>query len=122
MENPLADLLNAVASLNNSDKPAEVAYSRPDLNREDRKGVPEVIYAGSKTPEQVIRIAEAFLNARGRAILSRVGPELQARLAEAYARAEHLAPGDRIVHVDANQPIDEVVIACSDAVDQLLRA
>jgi dTMP kinase len=48
--------------------------------------------------------------------------ELQTRLAEAYARAEHLAPGDRIVHVDANKPIDEVVTACSDAVDQLLRA
>jgi len=85
LENPLADLLNAVASLSSSEKPAEVAHSRPDLNREDRKGVPEVILAGSKSPDQVIRIAEAFLAARGRAILSRVGPELQARLEERFA-------------------------------------
>ncbi len=85
MENPLADLLNAVASLKVSDDGAEVAHARPDFNREDRKGVPEVIYAGSKTPEQAIRIAEAFLEARGRAILSRVSPELEARLAERFA-------------------------------------
>jgi dTMP kinase len=48
--------------------------------------------------------------------------ELQARLAEAYARAEQLVPSDRIVHVDANKPIDEVVGACVAAVDQLLGA
>jgi dTMP kinase len=46
--------------------------------------------------------------------------ELQSRLADAYARAEELAPGDRVVHVDANGPIDEVVAACVAALDQLL--
>ena len=48
--------------------------------------------------------------------------ELQARLAEAYTRAEQLAPGDRIVHVDANRAVDEVVAACVASVDQLLGA
>jgi dTMP kinase len=48
--------------------------------------------------------------------------ELQARLAQAYARAEELVPGDRIVHVDANQSIDVVVGVCAAAVDQLLGA
>jgi dTMP kinase len=48
--------------------------------------------------------------------------ELQARLAEAYGRAEELVPGDHVVHVDANQPIEAVVGACVSAVDQLLGA
>jgi len=48
--------------------------------------------------------------------------ELQSRLAEAYARAEDLVPGDRIVHVDANLPIDDVVAVSIAAVDQLLHA
>jgi dTMP kinase len=46
--------------------------------------------------------------------------DLQARLAQAYAHAEDLVPGDRIVHVDANGPIEEVVGACVGPVDQLL--
>jgi dTMP kinase len=46
--------------------------------------------------------------------------ELQTRLAGAYLRAEELVPGDRVVHIDANGPIDQVVDACASAVDQLL--
>jgi dTMP kinase len=46
--------------------------------------------------------------------------ELQKRLARAYARAEELVPQDRIEHIDANAPIDEVVSACVAAVDRLL--
>jgi len=45
--------------------------------------------------------------------------ELQTRLALAYANAEALAPGDRIAHVDANGPLDQVVAASVALVDQL---
>lgn len=38
--------------------------------------------------------------------------ELQRQLAELYARAETLVPGDRVIRVDGNQPLDAV----SDAV------
>src|SRR5438874_10117599 len=48
------------------------AAVRADVSREDRKGVPEVIMADRKRPADVIDAARAFLNARGRAILSRV--------------------------------------------------
>jgi NCAIR mutase (PurE)-related protein len=54
--------------------------SRPDFGRQDRKGVPEVIIAEYKTVEQSIDIARRFLDAAGRAILSRVPPELESRL------------------------------------------
>lgn len=45
--------------------------------------------------------------------------DLQARLAQAYANAEKLLPGDRIVHIDANQAIDAVLAAAMAAVERL---
>jgi NCAIR mutase (PurE)-related protein len=57
---------------------------RPDLGRESRKGVPEVILADRKRPEDALAAARAFLDARGRAILSRVPEPLVDSL-----RAEH---------------------------------
>ena len=54
--------------------------ARPDLGRAERKGVPEVIMAGEKTVEQSLQLARSFLSATGRAILSRVPAELEARL------------------------------------------
>lgn len=59
-------------------------FANPDIFREDRKGAPEVIFAGTKTVEQCMAIAQAFLEMRGRAILSRVPPELEARLREEF--------------------------------------
>jgi NCAIR mutase (PurE)-related protein len=54
--------------------------ARPDFGRKDRKGVPEVIFAEQKTIEQSLNIAHQFLETKGRAILSRVPQELEARL------------------------------------------
>lgn len=54
--------------------------ARPDFGRGDRNGVPEVIFAERKTVEQSLDIARRFLETTGRAILSRVPQELEARL------------------------------------------
>ncbi len=88
MDSPLNDLLNAVGAASRGEAPSEIAHARPDFHREDRKGIPEVILADTKSAEQVIRIAEAFLAKRGRAILSRVAPALQAQLREHFAQHE----------------------------------
>jgi NCAIR mutase (PurE)-related protein len=56
------------------------AAARPDFDRQARKGVPEVIMAEHKTVEQSLAIARRFLEATGRAILSRVPPELEVHL------------------------------------------
>ena len=58
--------------------------ARPDFERQARKGVPEVIMAERKTVDQSLAIARRFLEATGRAILSRVPPELEARLATEF--------------------------------------
>ena len=71
--------------------------ARPDYDRQERKGVPEVIIAERKTVEQSLDIAGRFLETTGRAILSRVPPELEIRLRtqfEDQAEIEWL-PGPR---------------------------
>lgn len=40
---------------------------------------------------------------------------LQTRLAEAYLRAEELVPGDRLIHIDGSETIDEVTSALERA-------
>jgi pyridinium-3,5-biscarboxylic acid mononucleotide synthase len=58
--------------------------ARPDYQRAQRKGVPEVIMAGTKTVPQCLTIVASFLERTGRAILSRVSPEQHAALVELY--------------------------------------
>jgi len=72
-----------------------IEFSTPDLERAARKGVPEVILADRKPVEQSLAIARAFLERTGRAILSRVGPELEERLRSEFAgqaELEWIAP------------------------------
>jgi len=45
--------------------------------------------------------------------------ELQQRLAVLYASAEKLVPGDRLVHIDANQSLAKVLSASIDAIERL---
>lgn len=58
--------------------------ARPDFERVQRKGVPEVILAEHKSTEEALTIARQFLAVEGRAILSRVSEELKARLCEEF--------------------------------------
>jgi len=59
-------------------------YSRLDFDRHKRQGVPEIILTDTKSVEQSMTIAAAFLERNGRAILSRVPDSLYAALMETY--------------------------------------
>lgn len=61
------------------------SFAVPDFLRHHRKGLPEVILANRKSMEQSIIIARAFLERTGRAILSRVGSELERRLRQEFS-------------------------------------
>lgn len=61
---------------------------RPDPTRAQRKGVPEVIFAESKTTSQVISMAHSLLDATGRAIISRVRPETLTALRQEFQDAQ----------------------------------
>jgi len=58
----------------------DYSFVQPDFERAKRKGVPEIVFAESKSAEQACEIARLFLERNGRAILSRVSPELEERL------------------------------------------
>jgi NCAIR mutase (PurE)-related protein len=60
-------------------------FAVPDLPRHDRKGVREVILADGKSVEQSLAIAREFVTESGRAILSRIGKELEGRLKGEFA-------------------------------------
>src|SRR5260370_34285444 len=49
---------------------------RADPGREQRKGVPEVIFGETKETAQIITMARGLLAGSGRAIISRVSPEV----------------------------------------------
>ena len=50
-------------------------FAALDLGRTERKGVPEVVYARAKSPEQVAKICTAVLQSAPRVILSAPNPE-----------------------------------------------
>ncbi len=58
--------------------------TRPDLGRERRKGIPEVILAETKTNEQILAMAQGLLAGSGRAIISRLRTESIAVVREAF--------------------------------------
>ena len=55
-------------------------FARLDVNRDLRKGVPEVIYAPRKREVELEMIVRRFLADRGVALVSRLGPERAERL------------------------------------------
>jgi len=63
----------------------ELQFACPDFSRRVRKGVPEVVLAERKGVDQVLEIARRFLEAEGRAILSRVPPDMETRLRTEFA-------------------------------------
>lgn len=82
MDDSINALTRALASMDLATDGATVAgHSRPDYDRHVRKGVPEIILAANKSPEQVADLVEAFVSTVGRAILSEVNEELVASLA-----------------------------------------
>lgn len=61
--------------------------ARPDLTREARRGIPEVILAISKTTPQVIAVAGEFLARTGRALISRIAPDVVDAVLDAHPQA-----------------------------------
>lgn len=82
---PLHDLVNAISGLGApASEIVAAGQARPDLDREQRTGKPEVIYARGKTREQVIELTRAFVEQRGRAIVSLISDELAAEVAARF--------------------------------------
>ncbi|HEX9296493.1 MAG TPA: dTMP kinase [Polyangiaceae bacterium] len=84
-----------------------------ELNRHARR--PDLTLVLDVRPD----IAASRRGSRGGSRELYEDPGLQERLAQAYAVAEELVPGDRVVHVDANQNVDAVLADAVAAIDRL---
>jgi pyridinium-3,5-biscarboxylic acid mononucleotide synthase len=81
---------------------ASVVETRPDPERELRKGVPEVIFGEAKEVAQVIAIARRLLERTGRTIISRVRPEAIPPIQEAFSSSTvRICEASRVVVVYA---------------------
>jgi NCAIR mutase (PurE)-related protein len=67
-----------------SNQISSVIEIRPDLQREQRKGVPEIIFGETKEIGQIITMARNILEETGRAVISRVQPEAVEALRESF--------------------------------------
>ena len=65
---------------------SEVVEIRPDFHREQRKGVPEVIYGETKEIEQIVSMTRKLLDETGRTIISRVPTEAIEVLRDVFNR------------------------------------
>lgn len=75
----------AVSRLSVSGIAALDEFARLDVDRHERKGVPEVIYAPGKTVEQLLRICASLLEHSGRAILSGADEEQRRAVEQAFS-------------------------------------
>ena len=103
---------SATASSARSGNDVAVAWIRA-LNGQARR--PDLTLVLDVSPE----VAAERRRARGQSHELYEQAELQARLARIYARAEALVPGDRLLHIDAERPIDAVVAAVISAIEAL---
>ena len=70
----------------------DLGFARPDTHRELRQGAPEAIYAASKTPEQVVGIARAMVEAGASSVLvTRADETMREAVRAAFPDAEEHA-------------------------------
>src|SRR5438477_11263817 len=71
----------------------DLGFAKLDHHRALRNGFPEVILGEGKTPEQVVAIAERMAAAGGNVLVTRLAPEVAARLLAALPGFEyHVTP------------------------------
>jgi dTMP kinase len=87
-----------------------VAWIR-NVNRFARR--PDVTVVLDVSPE----VAASRRRTRGGAVEIYDDADLQARLADAYRRAEDLVPGDRLIHIDGDGDIDAVAAKIAEALE-----
>jgi NCAIR mutase (PurE)-related protein len=81
---PLSSALEPELQNSESNDVSSVIEIRPDTEREQRKGTPEVIFGETKELAQIIEMARRLLASSGRAIISRVRPEVVEALRETF--------------------------------------
>src|SRR2546423_12377041 len=94
---------------------ADLGFAQVDTHRALRKGFPEVIFGGGKTPEQILKIAAKLLEREQRILITRITPDHARVLRRKFKAAVHHELA-RCVTVD-KKPLPKrsgtVVVACA---------
>ncbi|GAA5164216.1 nickel pincer cofactor biosynthesis protein LarB [Pseudonocardia eucalypti] len=92
---------------------ADLGWARPDTDREDRLGLPEVVYAPGKTAEQVAGVVGSLLAANsGPVLVTRVAPEASEPVLGMVPGGRH-DPAARLLVWRAATPVDFRVLVVS---------
>ena len=91
MKNILKDLIDEKISIEEAEKLLKADHienvgelAKLDVFRKTRTGVPEVIYAQSKTPQMVLEIVTSFLKSKKFSIISRYNEEQKEKIVETF--------------------------------------
>ena len=84
MSSHAEDHLESFLQWLNPDASSTAGDIRPDFEREQRKGTPEVIFGETKETSQIVAMANVLLAKTGRAIISRVRSETVVVLRESF--------------------------------------
>src|SRR5438067_1949472 len=68
---------------------ADLGFAQVDTHRALRKGFPEVIFGGGKTPEQILKIAAKLLERVQRILITRIMPDHARVLRKKFKAAVH---------------------------------
>ncbi len=86
---------------------ANLGFARVDTLREARTGVPEVILAERKEPDEVVAIARRLLDAHGRVLVTRAS-ERAALAVQAWRPDAAWNRRSRTVHIDDRPPTPRI--------------
>src|SRR5271163_2653454 len=76
----------------------DLGFAKVDHHRALRHGMPEVIFGQGKTPDQISAIAGALLAKADNLLVTRIDPDVAARLCQEHAEAEYF-PASRALRV-----------------------
>ena len=97
----------------------DLGFARIDLERADRCGLSEVVFGQGKTPDQIVRIVTALLDAGQNAFVTRAEPGACARVQQAFPEAVHHEAA-RIIAVRQDAPAPpqgQVAVVCAGTSD-----
>jgi hypothetical protein len=99
---PTADALEKLSSLPFADIPD----ARVDTHRALRHGIPEVIYAPGKTPQQIVEIVSALRAAEQDVLVTRIEADVAGRVLEEIGGGTHDALGRLLWYGPAEVPAE----------------
>jgi NCAIR mutase (PurE)-related protein len=96
----------------------DLGYARPDVDREQRQGLPEVVYGPGKTAEGIAGVVRALLAANtGPVLVTRVAADVAGRVAAAVPGGGYDAAARLLVWRPASSRGFRVVVASAGTSD-----